>query len=432
VDVRRLIALGASLLAMAASVGPAASEPAVLARLPGVVEWPRVLENSAPVPASAPVNTIELLAVPPPVPAPLGPDLPTLTASAATRDATDLRFLLTGGERWHLMELGVAATWRPLAAKIMAFGHIPYAASDGLGGEASLDQAPGPTWLGLKAGAGGLEAGAEYRSAGKRLDGLVRAPAAFKDREGYEVWAAQRFGVLRLRLSDSVLSDNVDRNPALPRTTRDQSAVSAELSVTAWPVLGLTYATGESSRVRLTPDGHEGTPERRDFDSVTGSAYYYGGPGWDVTISSTLGRSSHIIRPENESVTMYQDLSLTIRLLDSVNAIPSLGVGQEHYALSGVRSDTGTAGLTFWYMPAPRRWWASSFVSVTSARASDASVNASSLSVGGAVTCALGRWLPPRSTLTLEAGYDRYTDGIVPASSSRSVSGFVLLRIAAF
>ena len=378
------------------------------------------------------LNALEALAVGAPASAPADPDLPTLTTSVADKEPRDLRLLLGDGERWRLMELGAAATWRPLGAKLTAFGQLPYVATGRPDAAPDFDADHEPASLGVKGEIGDFEAGAQYRSVGKRLDRLIGAPAALKDREGHEMWVAQRLGLLRLRLSDSELTDNVDRNPALPRTTKDQSAVTAEVSVSEWPVLGLTYAWGDSARIRLTPQRGDATPERHDFESVTGSAYYYGGPGWDVTASSTLSQSRPIVRPDGELVTTSQDLSLTLRLLDSVTAVPALSFGQERSTRSALRTDTGTAGLTLSYAPPATRWWASTFVSYTSTRTSDGSTDGRSVSLGGAVTYALGRLFPARSTLSFEAGYDRYADTAIPQSSSRAISGFVVLRIAGF
>jgi hypothetical protein len=435
VDARQLTALGAWFIAIAACVGPAWSEPWPLLAVAtaGVVTDP-VSGGESPRPPAAIVrlNALEALAVGAPAPAPAGPDLPMLTTSVADKAPTDLRLLLADGERWRLMELGAAATWRPLAAKLTAFGQLPYVATERPDSALAFDGTHEPASLGVKGEIGDFEAGAQYRSVGKRLDRLIGGPAALKDREGHEMWVAQRLGMLRLRLSDSELTDNVDRNPTLPRTTKDQSAVTAEISVSAWPVLALTYTSGDSARVRLTPQGRQAPPERHAFESVTASAYYYGGPGWEVTASSSLAQSRPAVRPDDEMAATSQDLSLTLRLLDSVTAVPALSLGQERDTWSTVRSDTGTAGLTLSYAPPASRWWASTFVSYASTRTSDGSTSGSNVNLGGALTCTLGRLLSARSTLSFEAGYDRYTDAVVSASSSRAISGFVLLRVAGF
>ena len=421
----RAAALGAGLTILASLAGPAWSEspawpPAWLAAVsPGGLLDP-LPEAWRPV-------LVEGLAMP----ALVDPDLPVITTSVSDREPTDLRLLVTEGERWRLMEVGAAVTLRSMDAKISASGQLPYVLTDPLHKDADLDEAHEPASLGVTARVGGFEAGAQYRSAGKRLERLIRAPAAFKDREGRDVWVAQRFGVLRLRLTDSELTDNVDRNPALPRTTKDQTALTAELAPADWPVLGLTVASGDSTRVRLTHEREEGAAERHEFESVTGSAYYYGGPVWNVTASSTLSRSRPVVRPGDDLAMAYHDLSLTLHPHDSLTVTPKLSLGQERYEPSGLGVDTSTASLTLSYAPRASRWSTSSYLSYTTRRASDASTDARSVSVTGALTYALGRWLPG-CTVSVEAGYDRYVDVAVPVRASQGVSGFVLLKLAAF
>jgi hypothetical protein len=434
-NARRSAALAAGLLTMAVLVGPAWSEPRsffAISSARAIPESPSGAEGPRPKPDSFQPTGVDALAID--LPAPIGgdPDLSLLTASVANREPTDLRLLLANGERWRLVEFGAAATWRPLTAKVTAFGQLPYVAADPTDRAAAFDGAHDPASLGVKGEVEGFEAGAQYRSVGKRLERLIGAPTALNDREGYELWAAQRLGLLRLRLSDSELTDNVDRNPALPRTTKDQTAVTAGVAIPEWPVFELTYASGDSSRVRLTPEGREGTPERYDFESVKGSASYHGGPAWDLIASSTFSQSRHVVRTQEETATTAHDLSLTLRLLESFTAVPTLSVGQERYTWSAVRSDTGTAGLTVSYAPPATGWSASTFASYTATRTSDRSIDGRSVSLSAATTWSLGRWLPKGSTVSFEAGYDRYVDGVVPASSSRAISGFVLLRIAGF
>jgi hypothetical protein len=434
VDARRPLALGALILTMALLVGPAWSEPSsalyALARVPLAANGGS--ESPLPRPTSAQLPGVDVLAVELPAPVVSDPNLPLLSASVSDREPTDLRLLLADGERWRLVEFGAAATWRPLTAKLTAFGQLPYVAADPTERTAAFDDAHEPASLGVKGEVEGFEAGVQYRSVGKRLERLIGAPAKLKDREGHELWVAQRLGLLKLRLSDSELTDNVDRIPALPRTTKDQTAVTAAVAVPEWPVFELTYATGDSTRVRLTPEGREGIPERFDFESVSGSASYYGGPAWDVTASSTFSQSRRAFRPQDETETTSQDLSLTLRLFESVTAVPRLTLGQERYTWSSMRTDTSAAGLTVSYAPPARGWSASTFASYTATRTSDRSIDGRSVSITAAVNCALGRWLPKRSSVSFEAAYDRYVDGVVPESSSRAVTGFIMLRIAGF
>lgn len=427
--------LGAWLITMAAFVSPAWGEsrpfPA-LASVRAIAEAPAGTTGPSPEPEILVPNHFEALTAESAEAAPAAQNLPQFTTSVSDKEATDLRLLVSDGERWRLMEFGAAVSWRPLTAKLTAFGQLPYVSANLLESTGSLDGTSRPASLGVKGEVAGFEAGVQYRSLGKRLERLVGAPPALKDREGHELWVAQRMGLLRLRLSNSELTDNVDGNPALPRTTRDQSAVAAALAVPEWPVLELTYASGDSTRVRLTPRGRGGDPERYDFDSITGSVYYYGGPAWEVAASSTFSQSRHVLQPRDETDTMYQDLSLTLRLLDSLTAVTAVSFTHERYDLSDVRTDTGTAWLTLSYAPPARGWSASTYAGYTATGVSDSSTAARSVSVTAAVSYPLGRWLPRRSTVSIEAGYDRYVDAVRPQSSSRAVSGIVLLRIPGF
>ncbi len=427
-----MTALGALIVTILTGVGAASSEPSTPAGSGTLVSALLRVEDPRPMLSTALRPDGPVALVDEPIPPPVGPELPLLTTSATDREPTDLRLLVADAERWRLVEFETAATWRPLAAKLTAFGQLPYTLSERSDRTPAFGETQEPAALGVEGEVGDFEAGAQYRSVGKRLDRLVGAPRTLRDREGHEVWMAQRLGLLKLRLSDSELSDNVDLNPALPRTTRDQTAITAELSLPAWPMLRVSYAAGEASRVRLTPEGHEGSPERRQFESVTGSAYYYGGPGWDVTASSTVGLSRLALRPQDETATLNQDPSLTLYLRDSVTVAPILSLGLERWAPSAVRSDTGTAGLTLSYAPPAGRWSASTFVGYTATRTSDGSTDARNVSLTGALTCALGRLLPARATVSFEAGYDRFVDAAVPDSAARAVSGFVVLKITGF
>jgi hypothetical protein len=429
---RTAVALVVCLITLAALAGPALGQPSAWLALAPVVTLFDVRPDTDGIPARhAILNSFDALGDETPMPAPAGPDLPIVTTTVADREPTDLRLLMTDGERWRLMEIGTALTWRPLPASVKAFGQIPYTVTDRAAETSFLDAKHEPAVLSITGRLGDFEAGAQYRSVGKRLERLIGPPPALKDREGHEIWVAQRFGAVRFRLASSELTDNVDRNPALPRTTKDEGAVTTELALSGWPVLGLTFASGDATRVRLTPEGRDRPPERHEFESLTASAYYHGGPRWNLTASTTFWRSRHVGRVDDDMAMLSQDLGLTLKPLEAFTVTPTLHLARERYASSGLGIESGTAGLTLTYAPRASRWSASSFVGYSATRARDASTDGRSLNVTGAITCGLGRWLPGAS-VSFEAGYDQYVDVAVPESASRAVSAFVFIRLARF
>ena len=374
---------------------------------------------------------------------------PLTLRSTGEDDSPDLRVLLGKGERWHLMRFGAAAASGPQEAKVTAYGAVAYippslAASrpeGGLGygpvvspGAAfglGLDEQEEPVSLGLKGSISDLEGGAEYRSVGRRLERLVSGPASQRDREGTEVWVAQRLGLLRLRLSQSDLTDNVDRNPALPRTNRAQTAITAQVAPRSWPIFGLTYATGDSERTWLTRDGNPRTTEQQAFDLFSGHAYY-GAPWWDVSAASTYITSRDVARPDHEMTMLYHDLRFTLRPVESLVVAPSLSTGLDRYEWSETRSNTSSASLLLAYGP-PTSWWKLwTLGAYHASESSDGTVDGRTMSLSGGLSCGLGRLLGGPTTLSFQGGYERYDDSVYRDSSARGVFGLVRLRVVSF
>src|SRR5205085_8399209 len=188
-------------------------------------------------------------------------------------------------------------------------------------------------------------------------------------------------------------------------TTKAQTAVTGEMTVDAWPTLGITWAAGDSEHVRLTPDIRARGPERRRFASVTGSAYYHGNR-WEITASSTYTQSRDRVRDDDEATSLYHDLTLSIQPVDAVTVMPALSIGQDRYDTSRARSDMTAAALTLFYDPPRSRWHAWTVGAHTKAQSNDASVDGKSLSVSGRLSYALGKILGGRSSVSLESGYD--------------------------
>jgi len=367
-----------------------------------------------------------------------------LTLHTATSESTDLRTLLDGADRWRLMHFGAEAG-SPRAVKVTAYGAVAYLpgtlantrldAGQGFGPAAAdssgIPDQDEPISLGFNAALEGLEGGAEYRSVGKRLERVVAGPANQRDREGTEVWVAQRLGLLRVKLSQSDLSDNVDRNPALPRTSKAQTAMSAELAPLGWPIFGLTYATGDSERSWLTGEGRARLIERQRFDSVAASAYY--ACSWfDLSGTSTYAYSRDPGRSDRDMNMLYHDLALTLRPVKNVSVMPSVSTGLDRYEWSSVQNQTASMSLLLSYTPSPSRWNIWTLGAYSTSQSTDHTVDGRTVSASGGLAFQLGKVAGGRASLALEAGYERYVDSVYPDASSRGTFGLVLLKVTSF
>jgi hypothetical protein len=355
----------------------------------------------------------------------------SLGTSVVDKEPSDLRFLVGEGDRRHLMQIGTVAASRRSGARLTAYGQVAYTPRDPLEPWETESGAHQLVAAGVRGEVDQLEIGAEYRSFGKRLERLLAGVQNRKDQEGGEVWVARRFGPIRLRLSQSELSDNVDENPARPRTTRAQSALTTELGVPAWPTLALTYATGRSERVAVGAAARGQPPDRQDFDGLTASSYL-SGAGWEVTLSSTYTRSRDRAIGDHETTALCHDLSASLHLSQAVTLTPAVSLGQDRYGWSSERSDTQTMSVTLSYQPPYQRWHAWALASYTRSRSSDASVDASSTSAVAAIAWELGRLPIGRASVAVEGGYDRYLDAVSPVSSSNGAFVLFRFKIASF
>jgi hypothetical protein len=348
----------------------------------------------------------------------------TLRTSVTDTDAVDLS-TLARGERWHLARFDAVALSPGLDTQLSAYGRVAYVPGDASAIEPSTDD---PVSIGLRGTLGDFELGAEYRSVGKRLERVLRDGR--RDQETAQVWLARRFGPMRLKLSQAELSDNVDKNPALPRTSRVQTALTAELLPADWPVVGVTVASGDFERVRLGPAARERAPERHAFNSMTASIYPDAG-WWGAGASATYARTRDPAATNRDSEGVYQDASVWMRFVETLTVTSSAGAAQEQYLWSGATSDSANGWLSVTYAPLRSGWHAWTVAGGTLYTSSDRSADGRAVNLGAGIGWDLGRWLGARSTVSIEAGYDRYMDGISPGASSRSLFGLVLLTIKA-
>src|SRR5262245_24347355 len=351
-----------------------------------------------------------------------------ISGSVDDRDATDLKALVVKGERWHLLSFDGVATSGAPDTKVTAFGKIPYQLREA-DDTAVPEDSYVPALLGLKGEMAGFELGAQYRSLGKRLGQVVGAGWAKKDLEGSEVWVARRFGSFRLRLSQSDLADNVDRDPALPRTTKSQTALAAEMTVPAGPVLSVAYGTGVAQRDG--PAGQGRTRDQQSFYSVTGSAYYFAN-GWDATAATTYALSRDAVGGDNETASLYYYLSLTLRPGEALTVTPALSLGTDRATALRTSSSNGWASLTLSYSPPASRWSTWSTLAYGGTASDGGRIDNGGMSVGGGLAWRLGRIGALQSTVSAEAGYDRYEDRVASATPSRGAYALVLFRVSGF
>ena len=361
---------------------------------------------------------------------PVEPELLLLSSVWDSVDSPSVKKAIESGEPWQLVHFSAASALPAGDARVTARGQMAYSPQGSEMTRPGDDTLPEALTLDLRLELGDFEVGAGRRAFGKAADRVISVPQLRRDQESTEVWLAQRVGALRLQVSRAELADNVDRDPTLARTTKNQTAVTAEVGQGNWPMLGLTYAVGDAERAWWSQDRRARLTDRQTYDNVIGSLYYHA-ELWDLTAATTYGRS----RPTTggaETVSLYHDLTLTLRLTDSLTLMPSVGTGSDWYEAMRTEGGTSSASLSLSYALPVRRWYAWSYASYSASRIAEARVDGRAVSVAGGITRELGTLGSARASVSLEVGYDRYADVASPAASSEGAYGFVLFKLARF
>jgi hypothetical protein len=88
--------------------------------------------------------------------------------------------------------------------------------------------------------------------------------------------------------------------------------------------------------------------------------------------------------------------------------------------------------LLLTYTPTATRLSLWTLGAYTTSQAADRTVDGRTMSVSAGLSYGLGALLGAQTSVSLQAGYDRYVDAIYPDSSTRGAFGLVLFRVAAF
>src|SRR5258705_1097879 len=129
---------------------------------------------------------------------------------------------------------------------------------------------------------------------------------------------------------------------------------------------------------------------------------------------------------------LYHDVRLTLRPLDALMIVPRISNGLDGYEWSRTRSNPTSASLLLSYGP-PASWWNLwTLGAYPASQATDGTVDGRTMSLSGGLSCGLGRLLGGPTSLSFQAGDERYDDAVYRDSSSRGLFGLVRLKGVSF
>lgn len=270
----------------------------------------------------------------------------------------------------------------------------------------------------LMSAAGSIRYGLAYRLAGKEF---VSAP----DQQVKELWGEWSHGHARLRTSVGEFSNNVDADPARPRTIQTQGALMLTYARPSWPEFSLSYARslieGSGTVTGLVP-------QKSLADRLEG-AVSIARPNWNARLSSSYVVTNDQLASGADTVSYVQMLSGTFRPLAPVTLTSVLMYRSDVQEWTGVRIHQPMASLSLNY-DCTARVRLSALGGYGSTRSSDGLIEHETLNSKGILT-----WHPLDTRIaqvSFETGYSRTTvNGTVPMITE-DLSGLVKLKLTTF
>jgi hypothetical protein len=270
----------------------------------------------------------------------------------------------------------------------------------------------------LMSAAGSVRYGLAYRLAGKAF---VNAP----DQQVKELWGEWSHGHARLRTSIGEFANNIDADPARPRTIQTQGAMMLTYARPSWPEFSLSYA-------RSLTEG-SGTvmgliPQKSLADRLEGAVAIVR-PNWNARLSSCYVVANDQLLSGADTVSYIQTISGTFRPFTPITFTSVLMYRSDVQEWTGVRIHQPMASLSLNYDWTARVRF-SAIGGYGSARSSDGLIDNESLNSKGILT-----WYPLDSTLaqvSFETGYTRTTVSGTVQTITEDLSGLVKLKLTTF
>ncbi|MEX5213496.1 MAG: hypothetical protein NW703_04975 [Nitrospiraceae bacterium] len=269
--------------------------------------------------------------------------------------------------------------------------------------------------LALMSAAGSVRYGLAYRLAGKEF---VNAP----DQQIKELWGEWSHGHARLRTSVGEFSNNIDADPARPRTVQTQGTMLLTYARPSWPEFSLSYTRslieGSGTMTGLVP-------QKSLADRLEGAVAIVR-PNWNARMSSSYVVANDQLPSRSDTVSYIQTISSAFRLLAPITFTSMLMYRSDVQEWTGVRIHQPTASFSITYDCAAQIRF-SALGGYGSTRSSDGLLDNESLNSKGILT-----WYPLDTRLaqvSFETGYSRTIVGGSVQMMTEDISGLVRFKL---
>ena len=246
------------------------------------------------------------------------------------------------------------------------------------------------------------------------------------DQAKREVWEEWKNGSATVRRVIGQQWNNVEGDPTHPRVEQFYGQVALSLVKETWPNLSLTYS---QSALNRTLDPHGIGPQRTNNHTLE-AALGYQGTLWDARVVSHYILGTESLSTGLDNRINMQTITVSFRPLPTLTIAPKFTYRAEQREGLGTRIDSPIAALAMDYRQS-QRLLISATGSYSGMRSNDRLIDLESVAGKGILAWELHHsreWA--RLLLSLEAGYSRQINRIIPSAQTEDLSGLVRLIIA--
>ena len=273
--------------------------------------------------------------------------------------------------------------------------------------------------LGLTGTAGSIRYGMLSRSAGQAF---LHGP----DQARREAWGEWTSGSTTLRSTVGQQWNNVAEDSTRSRLEQTYGRVGLSWKRSVWPEIILTYVHN-SMNSTLDPLG---VAPQRSHSHTLESAVAYTGTDWNARFASSYILGSDLLRGGTEYAVKIQMLTASFRPSNTLTISPTLRYREEGQDWSGVRIRSPSASVALQYSQS-QQVLISAMGNYSGTRSSDGLIDTMHVGGRGKLAWDVQRSKGWTTLISLEAGYNRMTNRMLPTAGTEDISGLLRLVLAA-
>jgi len=245
------------------------------------------------------------------------------------------------------------------------------------------------------------------------------------DQASREVWGESKNGATTVRGTIGQQWNNVEQDPTRSRLEQTYGQVGLSWNKPVWPTLAVTYSQNTLTS-HLDPTG---VPSQRRNTHAVEAALGYTSAIWNTRLASSYTLGSDLLRNGSADRITVQAVSASFRPVNTLTIAPTLGFREEQHDVSGVRMDSPSASLTMNYQQS-EQLLVSAIGNYSGTRSSDRLIDLENVGGKGILSWGVQQSQGWTTLISLEAGYNRQINRLMPSADSQDLSGVMRFVLA--